>query len=88
MIARARTRGLDVSAEEYPYRAAVIAVRAGEMDRWSDQEIHEIQPMEADERLTRESSARYRDRDFEGVIQEGVFAGRPVRAATSKMYRP
>ncbi len=83
MIARARARGLDITAEDYPYRAAVIAVRAGEMDRWSDQEIHEIQPMEADERLTRESSARYHDRDFEAFVHNDSIEPFVVEAITS-----
>lgn len=68
MIARAQAHGLNTTAEDYPYRAAVITIRAGEMDDWSDQEIREIQPLEADERLTRGSSARYRDRDFEAFV--------------------
>lgn len=64
MIARARARGLEITAEDYPYVAGVGWIRPGEMDGWSDKEIQEVQPMEADERLTRESYARWRDREF------------------------
>ena len=64
MIARAQAHGLRITAEVHPYTAAVIWIGPGEMDSWSDREIQEIQPMEADERLTRASYARYREQGF------------------------
>lgn len=73
MIPRARAHGVDITAEEYPYLAAVIRIRAGEMDGWSDQAIREIQPMEADERLTRESYSYYRDREFEAFAHNDLI---------------
>lgn len=64
MLTRARARGLEFTAEAAPYLASMIRIHPGEMERWSDLEIHEIQPLDSDRRLTRETAADYRDREF------------------------
>lgn len=83
MIARAQSRGLHITAEDYPYRAAVITIGAGEMDSWSDQEIQQVQPLEADERLTREGYARYRDQEFEAFYHNDSIEPFVVEAIAS-----
>jgi hypothetical protein len=62
LIAAARERGMEVTAEDYPFRAAMGSLAPGEADDWPDHELHEVQPVGFGERLTRESYARFRDR--------------------------
>ena len=68
MIDQARAQGIDITAEHYPYRPAVIDIRAGELERMSDSELRQIQPMDADERLSRESLAPYRNKEFTAIV--------------------
>jgi hypothetical protein len=62
LIAAARARGVEVTAEDYPFRAAMGSLAPGEADDWPDHELHDVQPVGHGDRLTRESYAAFRDR--------------------------
>ena len=88
MIARARAHGLAITAEDSPYIEGVIRIGPGEMDSWSDREIQEIQPMEADERLTRESYARYRVRAFVAIAHNDLAEPRLKPSLAEALANP
>jgi cytosine/adenosine deaminase-related metal-dependent hydrolase len=64
MIATARGRGVRVTAEDYPYAAALGSLGPGEADEWPDEELHDVQPLGFGQRLTRETYAQFRDRQI------------------------
>jgi N-acyl-D-aspartate/D-glutamate deacylase len=88
MIARAQAHGLAITAEDSPYIEGVIRIGPGDMDGWSDREIHEIQPMDADERLTRESYERYRDRAFTAIAHNDLAAVRAKHSVAQALASP
>jgi cytosine/adenosine deaminase-related metal-dependent hydrolase len=63
LIAAARERGIEVTAEDYPFRAAMGSLSPGEADDWPDHELHDVQPVGYGARLTRETYAGFRDRN-------------------------
>jgi hypothetical protein len=62
LIAAARERGVEVTAEDYPFRAAMGSLSPGEADDWPDHELNDVQPVGHGDRLTRETYAGFRDR--------------------------
>jgi dihydroorotase len=63
LIAAARTRGLDVTTEMYPYTAGMGEIEAAYNDNWEkrpDEWFARLEWPPTGERLTRESFARYR----------------------------
>ena len=63
IIGRARTDGLDVTTEAYPYGAGMTAIESALFDSWetwSDDRFGTHQWVETGERLTRETFGRYR----------------------------
>jgi N-acyl-D-aspartate/D-glutamate deacylase len=63
IIAAAQARGIRVTAEDYPYTASLGFLGPGEADDWSDEELHDAQPVGHGERLTRETYPQFRDRE-------------------------
>ena len=62
-IATARTRGLDVTTEVYPYTAGATLIQSALYDgweKWPDERFGRLQWAATGERLTRESFAKYR----------------------------
>jgi hypothetical protein len=62
IITTARARGLRITAEDYPYAAALGSLGPGEADDWPDEELHDVQPLGFGQRLSRETYAQFRDR--------------------------
>lgn len=62
IIAEARTRGVQISAEDYPYAAALGSLGPGVADDWPDEELHDVQPLGFGQRLSRETYDQFRDR--------------------------
>lgn len=62
IISAARERGVRVSAEDYPWTAALGSMMPGEGDDWPDEDLHDVQPLGFGQRLTRETYDRFRDR--------------------------
>ena len=65
VLAYARANGISITAEDYPYSAAEIDVKKGELYTMTDEEIHQVQPMDSDSRLTRETIGMYGEKNFE-----------------------
>jgi N-acyl-D-aspartate/D-glutamate deacylase len=63
IIDAAQARGIRVTAEDYPYAAALGSLGPGEADDWPDEELHDVQPLGFGQRLTRETYAQFRDRE-------------------------
>ena len=63
MIAQARARGFDVTAEDYPYRVSVNRIDAVEAELlgMTDEELSDVLLITTSERMTRNDIARYRD---------------------------
>lgn len=63
LIRGARTRGIDVTAEVYPYTASMTSIEAADSDdweSWSDSKFGRFEWPATGERLTRDSFGRYR----------------------------
>ena len=63
LIRGARTRGLDITTEVYPYTASMSPIEAADSDNWqtwSDMKFQRMEWAATGERLTRESFGRYR----------------------------
>jgi len=65
VMTKAKASGINITAEDYFYRAAEIDIKAGDFDEMTDAEINQIQPMDYDKRLTRETIGEYINKDFE-----------------------
>ena len=66
IINEARGRGLDVTADVFPYSANVSLIKfldADDWRTWPDEAFHDLEWLETGERLTRESYGRYREKD-------------------------
>jgi dihydroorotase len=64
IIEEARSRGVDVSTEAYPYTAGMTRIESFLFDSWSDRpqaDYQKLQWVATGERLTRESFLRYRE---------------------------
>jgi hypothetical protein len=61
LMSEARARGVAVTAEDYPFRAAMGAIEPREADGWPDHELHEVQLLGTGERLTRAAYAAVRE---------------------------
>jgi N-acyl-D-aspartate/D-glutamate deacylase len=85
MIAGARKRGLDITAEDYPYTAAIIRVPPGALNDWSDEELREVQWISTGERLTRESYKRYRDQEAFAIIHNSSIEPFVAQAIASPL---
>ncbi|GBD31636.1 D-aminoacylase [bacterium HR33] len=65
IVAEARARKLDITAEAYPYTAGMTEIQSALFDGWENQPdewFGRLQWVETGERLTRESFRRYRSR--------------------------
>jgi len=63
IIEEARTRGVDVSTEAYPYTAGMTRIESFLFDTWTDrpeQDYRRLQWVATSERLTRETFLKYR----------------------------
>lgn len=63
LLRGARLRGLDITAEVYPYTASMTRIEAAEFDRWeswSDRRLARLEWASTGERLTRASFSRFR----------------------------
>lgn len=62
MIEAARTRGVDVTTEAYPYTASMISIAEAPADweKWPDEKFQQYEWAATGERLTRETFAKYR----------------------------
>ena len=73
LIRGARSRGVDVTTEAYPYTASASLIESALFDGWEDRpddSYERLQWVETGERLSRESFARYRQ-DGGWVITHG-----------------
>jgi hypothetical protein len=89
MITAARTRGLDVTTEVYPYIASMTSIQAAPFDDWQtwpDERFERFVWPPTGERLTRESFGRYRDQGgvvvIHGMTEEKL---RPILASPLPM---
>jgi dihydroorotase len=87
MIELARARGLDVTAEEYPYTGAIIRITPAEVNRLSDEDLEEVHWIDTGARVTREDAERRRDQEAFAIIRnssiEPFVAEALVHAVTS-----
>ncbi len=83
IIEEARQRGLDVTAEMFPYSSNITNLRllgADDWRGWPDDEFRDFESMQTGERLTRESYARHLEQDAL-VIVHNEYLG-PIIAET------
>ncbi len=85
MIESARKRGLDVTAEDHPYTAAIIRVRPGDLSGWSDEQLREVQWIPTGEWLTRERYRKYEDQEALAVILNSSIEPFVVQAIRSPL---
>jgi len=64
VLAKAKEDGLKITAEDYFYCAAEIDIEKGDLYSWTDEQIQQVQPMDSDLRLTRETMGVYGEKDF------------------------
>lgn len=62
IIAAAGGRGVRVTAEDYPYAAALGSLGPGEGDELTYEELDDVQPLDFGQRLTDETHAQFGDR--------------------------
>jgi N-acyl-D-aspartate/D-glutamate deacylase len=87
MIAEARSHGLDVTTECYPYTAGATRIESALFDGWENQPDSYFQNMQwvaTGERLNRESFARYR-KTGGTVIMHGNTEERVLTAVSSPL---
>ena len=85
MITMARSRGLDITTEAYPYTASMTRIEAAPFDdwqQWPDERFGRFVWPSTGERLTRQTFAEYRRRGGVVVI-EGMTEEKLVPALTS-----
>jgi N-acyl-D-aspartate/D-glutamate deacylase len=89
MIEAARSRGLDVTTEAYPYTAAMTGIQAAPFDdwrEWPDERFERFVWPPTGEQLTRESFGRYREQGgvvvIHGMSEERL---RPILASPLTM---
>jgi cytosine/adenosine deaminase-related metal-dependent hydrolase len=83
LMADARRRGVHVTAEDYPFRAAMGTLSPGEADEWPDHELHEVQPVGFGQRLTRETYEQFRHRSTTVWFHNDSIEAFVVAAAAS-----
>jgi len=71
MMRGARLRGVDITTECYPYTASMLEIRSpmlADWERWPDEKFARIEWAATGARLTRDTFARYRDRETDGYV--------------------
>ncbi len=97
LIRGARSRGLDVTAEVYPYTASIAAIEAAyhdDWESWPDRKFARFEWPATGERLTRESFGRYRklggyviqDTNPEEVVAAAVADPLPLIASDGVLH--
>ena len=71
MIAEAKSRGLDITTEAYPYTAGATRIESASFNDWEkrpDEDFHMLQWAATGERLTRETFRKYRQQRGNVII--------------------
>ena len=79
ILQEARSAGLEITAEIFPYTTSIARLTKGEGETddwqsWPDNAFHDFESMETGERLTRESYARYLERDALVLVHNDALA--------------